>query len=211
VTKNVDVPVYQEKPGTVPSESLAAESARTGGAFASNPGQCGGAEQAQTHAQAPHHEGGRRAGTGTGTGEGSTAANKATSLGLENAQTARGTSSEAGGYGKPPTDLNLENQAAYGGAAPSYVAAQRYRDEGGPHGKNLTEGGFEGSGTAGGALPEPGSAEDPTRVATRDLKASMGSQGRDAGPRQEGSAGEGRVREGEGKTWFTPLGGDEQA
>jgi hypothetical protein len=43
------------------------------------------------------------------------------------------------------------------------------KDKKGPHGKNLKEGGFEGSGTDGGPLPEPGSMEDPARLAELNL------------------------------------------
>lgn len=91
----------------------------------------------------------------------------------------------------------LEGQ---GGPAPTYVNSQRYRDPAGPHGKNLKEGGFEGSGTEAGPLPEPGSMEDPSRVAT-----GLGSQGQGQGQRQGKKGGE------QGKSWYTPLGGDEPA
>ncbi|KAG7286365.1 hypothetical protein NEMBOFW57_008674 [Staphylotrichum longicolle] len=88
---------------------------------------------------------------------------------------------------------DLEGQ---GGPAPTYVNSQRYRDPAGPHGKNLKEGGFEGSGTEAGPLPEPGSMEDPSRAAT-----GLGSQSQSQGKK----GGE------QGKSWYTPLGGDEPA
>ncbi|KAK4126683.1 hypothetical protein N657DRAFT_687117 [Parathielavia appendiculata] len=220
-----DRPVYQEGPGNVAQESLAAESAARGGAFASNSGM----EQGQKRSQQSSSE------SRAGTGQGSTAANKTTSGIVDSQQTSRGTgtqqpqqdqqqqppqgSSDPRGGGNPEGRVlgatTFETmpgasssgaiQEPQGQAAPSYVPNQRYRDPAGPHGKNLTEGGFEGSGTEGGPLPEPGTMDDPTRVATRDLKAAMGSQGRDAGPRQMGGV------EGEGKSWYTPLKGDESA
>ena len=94
---------------------------------------------------------------------------------------------------------------AYGGPAPTYIDAQRMRDPGGPRGKNLTEGGFEGPATVEGPLPEPGSAEDPGRLAQRDLRAAAAaaaSRGTEAGPRQTG-VGDGH--------WYQPLGSDEPA
>jgi hypothetical protein len=46
--------------------------------------------------------------------------------------------------------------------------------------------------------------EDPTRAATRDLKAGMASTVKGAGAnKQTGGV--------EGKSWYTPLGGDEPA
>jgi hypothetical protein len=133
-----------------------------------------------------------------------TATDKTTSLNVENQQSSRGTAGDvSSAAGKESRDLSIENQQAYGGAAPTYVSNQRYRDPGGPHGKNLTEGGFEGSGTEGGPLPEPGSMDDPSRVAQANFRSGMASQGRDAGPRQTEGAGE--------KTWYTPLGGNDES
>jgi hypothetical protein len=226
VTTGKNIPTTREAPGNVPEGSLAAESARKGGAFAENVGMEQGPQKRsqQTQTQQQQQQGSSRAGTG----EGSTAANKTTSAHLESQQTSRNlergqqTSRISGGGGggtgegrvlgattmqtTPSAATSggpVENPEGQGAAAPTYVPNQRYRDPGGPHGKNLKEGGFEGSGTEAGPLPEPGSMEDPTRVATRDLKAGMGSQGRDAGPRQTGGV--------EGKSWYTPLGGDEPA
>ncbi|KAK4240210.1 hypothetical protein C8A03DRAFT_13455 [Achaetomium macrosporum] len=196
-----DRPVYREGPGNVPEGSLAAESASMGGAFASNPGQ----EQGQKRSEQSQPQSSERHQTAhSGTGTQGTAANKTTSLNFENQQSSRGTAEDVSSTaGKQSTDLSLENQQAYGGAAPTYVSNQRYRDPGGPHGKNLTEGGFEGSGTEGGPLPEPGTIDDPTRAAQSNFRSGMASQGRDAGPRQTQGAGE--------KTWYTPLGGNDEA
>ncbi|KAK3294990.1 uncharacterized protein B0H64DRAFT_476359 [Chaetomium fimeti] len=211
VTTGENIPVTREAPGNVPEGSLAAESARKGGEFASNPGQH---EQApQKRSQQPQTQSSQTSG-GT--------ADKATSLNLENQQTARGTGQGQGlgqgqeqhqatrgqGTGKTASETGgLESQSSYGGAAPTYLAGQRHRDPAGPHGKNLTEGGFEGSGTEAGPLPEPGSAEDPARAASRGMRAAAAAapgQGRAGGV----GAGAGGVEEG---SWYTPLRGDEPA
>jgi hypothetical protein len=222
VTTGEGIPTTREAPGEVRGDSLAAESARKGGAFAANVGMEHGPQKRSQQTQTSSHR--------AGTGEGSTAANKTSSAQLESQQTSRNLGQEqkgeqtasrrtgGGGTGEgrvlgattfqttpsaPTGGGPVENPEGQGAAAPTYVPNQRYRDPGGPHGKNLKEGGFEGSGTEAGPLPEPGSMEDPTRVATRDLKAGMGSQGRDAGPRQTGGV--------EGKSWYTPLDSDEPA
>ena len=68
----------------------------------------------------------------------------------------------------------LENQQSYAGTAPSYASSGEFmKDTKGPHGKNLTEGGFQGSGTDGGVLPEPGSQQDPARVAENSMMEGM--------------------------------------
>jgi len=208
VTTGENIPTTREAPGNVPEGSLAAESASKGGEFASNPGQ----EQApQKRSQQSQPQASSRAGTHEG---GGTAPAKTTSLHLENQQTARGTAGQgtpSGGGKKMAKESSsasgggLESQQSYGGAAPSYAANQRFRDPAGPHGKNLKEGGFEGSGTEAGPLPEPGSMEDPARAATRDLRAGMASTVKGTGPGKQTGGGV------EGKSWYTPLGGDEPA
>lgn len=192
MTTGENIPTTREAPGKVEG-SLAAESAHKGGEFASNPGM----EQAPQKRSQPQAS------------ASAAAPSKTTSLHVENQQTARGTgqgktakettSSSGGGGGG-----GLESQESYGGAAPTYVTNQRYRDPAGPHGKNLQEGGFEGSGTEAGPLPEPGSKDDPTRTAMRDLQTGLRSApGQGAGPRQPGAV--------EGKHWYSPLDGDEPA
>ncbi|KAH6842562.1 hypothetical protein B0I37DRAFT_199273 [Chaetomium sp. MPI-CAGE-AT-0009] len=199
VATGENIPTTREAPGNVPEGSLAAESARKGGAFASNPDQH---EQApQKRSQQQQHPQPQSSSSPSQTGG---TADKTTSLNLENQQTARGTGTGTGqehqqqtrgqgtGGGKKASESGtgtgtggLETQQSHRGAA-----------AGGPHGKNLTEGGFEGSGTEAGPLPEPGSAEDPGRAAV------AGGRGRAAG------AGAGGVEEG---SWYTPLKGDEPA
>ncbi|KAL1835690.1 hypothetical protein VTJ49DRAFT_6209 [Mycothermus thermophilus] len=202
-----NVPPIQETLGPVPADSLAAESARKGGSFASN---LGSAQQ----------EGAKKRGSGTekqpgpgGTGD------KTTSLHLQNQQQQRqqsvkeqeqqtrlslGGSRTTPGIGGGQLNYQAEGQ---GGTAPSYVSVQ-HRHEGGPHGKNLHEESSElkgeREGGAGHPLADPGSAEDPARAQL------AGMTGLRAGkmPRgQEGQAG-GGVGE---KTWYSGLEGDEPA
>ena len=54
---------------------------------------------------------------------------------------------------------------------------------GGPHGKNLTEGGFEGSGPGDSIEAEPGSKDDPARLAEGKFE-KQNSAGAGSGPRQ---------------------------
>lgn len=224
MTTGENIPVTREAPGNVPQGSLAAESARKGGAFAENPTQQQGAgEQGpKKRQQQPQSSSGQQQHTQEG---GGTAPSKTTSLHLENQQSSRGTGQSEGPQGggqqqrqkgqvlgvkgsNPPmaTGFKETNPEDQGAPAPSYAAnQQRLRDPAGPHGKNLTEGGFEGSGTEEGALPEPGSEQDPTRAATNEMRAGMRSGLRSGGGGKEGAG------EGKGKSWFTPLGGDEPA
>ncbi|KAH7254106.1 uncharacterized protein BKA55DRAFT_593717 [Fusarium redolens] len=84
------------------------------------------------------------------------------------------------------------------GSAPSYVNNQ-YIKESGPHGKNLKEG-IDDSNTKDGlkkALEsEPGSQDDPSRLAEQQFQQNQTAAGRDAGPKQS---------ELEGKTAFDAL------
>lgn len=227
MTTGENIPTTREAPGNVPQGSLAAESARKGGAFASNPGQGQGqgeqgpqkrSQQPQSSGQQQKQQQQHAQGGGS-----TTAPSKTTSLHLENQQSSRGTAASTGtgtgtGQGQqrqqgavlgvrganPPQETarqttNLEGQ---GGPAPSYAAVQQgLRDPAGPHGKNLKEGGFEGSGTEAGPLPEPGSEQDPTRVATSEMRGGL----------RMGAGGKEGAGEGQGKSWYTPLGGDEPA
>ncbi|GAB1316235.1 hypothetical protein MFIFM68171_06445 [Madurella fahalii] len=217
VTRGGEAPITQESAGLVPESSLAAESTRAGGGFASNPGQHGQSDpQSQPQSQQqPHQQSAeqhqhqskpaRQQGYVIGTGQslkshgggGGTDANKTTSLNLENRQAERGGHAQSHGLGGV--------EGGQGGDAPSYAHGSHYdREMGGggvgrPHGKNLHEGGFEGSGTAEGALPEPGSMDDPGRLAERAMMGGMRSHG---GPRETGIRDERR---------YEALGNDEPA
>ncbi|WYZ46674.1 hypothetical protein EsH8_IX_000899 [Colletotrichum jinshuiense] len=135
-------PTRNEATGPVPSDSLAAESARGGGEFANN---------------APS-----------------------------------GTSSSrrtAGGSAPGSGASSIPGQA---GAAPTYVNNQYIRDPAGPHGKNIQEG-FDAKDTKDGIQAafnaQPGSENDPGRVAEQGFLQSQTKAGRDAGPRQTEATG----------------------
>ncbi|KFA76544.1 hypothetical protein S40288_01517 [Stachybotrys chartarum IBT 40288] len=85
----------------------------------------------------------------------------------------------------------VESQSAFAGTAPTYAAD--IRDSSGPHGKNVQEGGFDDSKAEDGIMKafaaEPGSENDPSRLAERDLLTrTVG--GRDSAPKQGGVANE---------------------
>ncbi|KAK1579332.1 uncharacterized protein LY79DRAFT_564582 [Colletotrichum navitas] len=71
--------------------------------------------------------------------------------------------------------------------APTYVLNQYIRDPKGPHGKNIHEG-IDDEGVRDGVQEafraEPGSENDPARVAERELLKSKARTGRYAGPRE---------------------------
>ncbi|PKK53149.1 hypothetical protein CI102_1563 [Trichoderma harzianum] len=83
-----------------------------------------------------------------------------------------------------------------GGEAPGYVADQYIKDTKGPHGKNIKEGVDEGKagekndGLQRALRSEPGSEDDPSRLAEAQMfqKGSLGARG--AGPRQSHLEGE---------------------
>ncbi|KAL7907841.1 hypothetical protein GGI35DRAFT_70055 [Trichoderma velutinum] len=84
-----------------------------------------------------------------------------------------------------------------GGVAPSYVADQYIKNTGPPHGKNIKEGIDEDSGKDKDGLKkalrsEPGSEDDPSRLAELEMFKKQSSGARDAGPRQGHLEGESR-------------------
>jgi hypothetical protein len=165
-----NAPVKEEGPGKVASESLAAESAKEGGGFASN--------------------------------EGIRSENQASS-GSENTSDGRTTktsSVHSANNSVPSSNSNSNSNSAQsgsaksnGGTAPSYVENQYIKSSGGPHGKNITEG-FDDSKTEDGLKKalnsEPGSENDPSRVAELQFQQNQTAAGRDAGPKQTGLANE---------------------
>jgi hypothetical protein len=166
-----NAPVKEEGPGKVAPESLAAESAKEGGGFASN--------------------------------EGIRSENQASS-GSENTSVGRTTKTSsvhsANTSSAPSSNSNSNSNSAQsgsaksnGGTAPSYVENQYIKASGGPHGKNITEG-FDDSKTEDGLKKalnsEPGSEDDPSRVAELQFQQSQTAAGRDAGPKQTGLANE---------------------
>ncbi|KAK4191145.1 hypothetical protein QBC35DRAFT_448761 [Podospora australis] len=177
-------PSKQENAGLVDASSLAAQSTRAGGGFASNPGQKRQQAQSGSTPSPEEYE-------SSTTGASST--DKSTSAGLESAQMSShgGTPAKSTQTQEKISQKKQEKQTpeGQGAPAPSYVENVLYssRLTSGPHGKNLKEGGFEGSGTAEGPLPEPGSEQDPSRAALGGLLSSgtgnPGSKGGERGKR----------------------------
>ncbi|CAM1502762.1 Fc.00g075380.m01.CDS01 [Cosmosporella sp. VM-42] len=135
-----NAPVEQEKVGTVPNESLAAESHREGGAFSANEG---------IHS------------------ESASGPDQKSSLGGSRSEGRSATQQSSSGSGRNESSSEAS----------------------GPHGKNLKEGGDwdesqaqEGINKALNA--EPGSENDPSRLAEHQMQLNKSSAGRDAGPRQ---------------------------
>jgi hypothetical protein len=135
-----NAPVNPEGAGIVPQDSLAAESYRQGGDFASNAGSK--PEQFSLEERA------------------------------ERLQSASGGASQGGG--------------AHTATAPSYIESQYIKDTSGPHGKNIHEDKNLGEPGRSDGLrralnSEPGTADDPSRLAERKFQnedfAAAGGQG----------------------------------
>lgn len=145
-----NAPTKQEGVGAVGSESLAAESYRGGGEFASN----GGSQPENL----------------------STSDYNTSSSGATKLESTRDTS-----Y----TSLNESSSNV--DTAPSYVNNQYVRDTSGPHGKNIQEG-FDDAGARDGLkaalAAEPGSKDDPSRLAEQQFKTNQFAPSRDGGPKQ---------------------------
>ncbi|KAF7542405.1 hypothetical protein G7Z17_g11596 [Cylindrodendrum hubeiense] len=145
VTLGQDAPVTQEGAGNAPSDSLAAESNREGGGFASNRG---------IHSEnSPDFN--------------------------DEASAARNSHNRSDRSDVPES---------YGGAAPTYINSQYRQDPNGPHGKNLQEGDWDESrgkeGIRKAMNAEPGSKNDPSRLAEHQFQLKQSVGGPDAGPRQ---------------------------
>ncbi|KAL4726908.1 hypothetical protein ACLX1H_005806 [Fusarium chlamydosporum] len=156
-----NAPIKEEGAGKVASESLAAESVKEGGDFASNEGI---RSENQSSSRSENTSAGRTTNTSS----------------APSSNSAQSGSTESG------------SAKSNAGTAPSYVENQ-YIKASGPHGKNITEG-FDDSKTEDGlkkALSsEPGSDNDPSRVAELRLQQSQTAAGRDAGPKQTGLSSE---------------------
>ena len=192
--------VITEGSGAVTSDSLAAESVRSGGDFAENRGS----EPLKVK------------------GSNSTLANDDTSAATtlppardaesrDDQSQSQDTSSsseqpggvkddeEAGGQSNIPAKTSAEGLSGDGAveksgpdvdAAPSYVTNLAVENTAKPKGKNITEGGFDSDDTNS-AMPEPGSEDDPGRASLQGFQnqqaATVGS-----GPRQGGVTGDGQ-------------------
>jgi hypothetical protein len=176
-----NAPVKEEGAGKVASESLAAESIKEGGDFTSNEGIRG---ENQQSSGSENTSAGRTTNTSSAPSSNSaqSGSGKSSSGRTTNTSSAPGSNSKSG-----------QSDSANGGDAPSYVENQYIRNPGGPHGKNITEG-FDDSKTEDGlkkALKsEPGSDDDPSRVAELRFQESQTAAGRDAGPKQTGLSSE---------------------
>ncbi|EHL03704.1 hypothetical protein M7I_0350 [Glarea lozoyensis 74030] len=175
-------PPVKEGAGAVASDSLAAESTRSGGGFSNtsgahrlDPAVNNGARMDKEDAAKEKKLGG----SSTSYPEGSGGQSKATSV------TDTTGSSVTGG------------STSNAGVAPTYVNSQG-KDQSGPHGKNITEG-FEGGKTVTGDI---GSENDPGRLAEEQFAKTNANIGLEAVPKQKG---------GTGKNDFDALGGDTSA
>lgn len=151
------------------SGSLAAESYREGGDFASNSGV--------------HSE--NQSASDYNTSSGTTQLEAVPDT--ENRKQAHDTSSYEGQLGSGGRSQDQSSA----GTAPSYVSNQYARDSSGPHGKNIHEG-FDDAGVRDGLkaalASEPGSKDDPSRLAEKQFEQSQNSASRAGGPRQTGLA-----------------------
>lgn len=82
-------------------------------------------------------------------------------------------------------DASSTGTSAAAGTAPTYVNNQSARDSGGPHGKNITED-PEMTGRPAKFNVEPGSKEDPGRVAEQQMRLKQTGGAPGTGERQEG-------------------------
>lgn len=147
------------------SESLAAESYREGGTFESNVGAQPENLSASEYTQAP-------------SGKLDAAPD------AEYRERAHDTTShKASSYDK----ARGSEAQSHAGTAPSYISSQYARDTSGPHGKNIHEG-FDDSGVRDGLkaalAAEPGSKDDPSRLAEQQFEQNQNVPGRAAGPKQ---------------------------
>ncbi|TVY31112.1 hypothetical protein LHYA1_G000052 [Lachnellula hyalina] len=197
----------EESTGAVANDSLAAESTRANGGFASNRG---------SEPQGVSGSNSTFANTNT---SGATRLDPASDA---EARQAEGDWAEekklggtgtypdaAGGQAKGLAVTNTQGSYQTGGAssnagtAPSYVSSQ-YVDGGGPKGKNLTEGGFESNDSKNASWSQDiGGKNDPGRLAEQKFERQNAGAGPDAGhPRQKGVSGD---------NTYDALGGDTQA
>ncbi|KAL6920875.1 hypothetical protein ACHAPO_004443 [Fusarium lateritium] len=172
-----NAPVKEEGAGKVASESLAAESIKEGGEFTSNEG-VGGENQPSSASE--------NTSAGRNTDTSSAPSSKSTQSSSDKSSAGR-TAKTSSALGSNADSKSGQSGSASSGTAPSYVENQYIQSSGGPHGKNATEG-FDDSKTKDGlklALEsEPGSENDPSRLAEQQFQERQNAVGRDAGPRQ---------------------------
>jgi len=159
-----NAPIKNEAAGPVGSESLAAESYREGGEFSHNVG----AQPENLTSGSERTSGGTKLDSAPD---------------AESRERANDTSSyNAASYDVAAGSGN--NRTA--GTAPTYVSNQYIRDTKGPHGKNVQEG-FDDAGTKDGLkaalAAEPGSEQDPSRLAEYQLDLKNNAKSAQAVPR----------------------------
>ncbi|CEI65888.1 hypothetical protein FVEN_g7443 [Fusarium venenatum] len=177
-----NAPVKEEGAGKVASESLAAESTKEGGEFASNEGIRGENQpsSASENISVGHN-------TDTSSAPSSKSTQSSSGKSSADKSSAGRTTKTSSALGSNADSKSGQSGSANSGTAPSYVENQYIRSSSGPHGKNATEG-FDDSKTKDGlklALEsEPGSENDPSRLAEQQFQERQNAVGRDAGPRQ---------------------------
>ncbi|KAI9759509.1 MAG: hypothetical protein M4579_002268 [Chaenotheca gracillima] len=214
----------KEGPGAITSDSLAADSSRSGGAFSEN-------RNAEPQGVSSHSTTSNNTNTSGATTlppapdaetrqnavDENTAGNAKGSAGLKYAEGAGGQGNFAGqhsaeyGYSGGPTSAKQTQQPGGSGSSniapgPTYVGADvtgQPRDAK-PKGKNLTEGGFSSDDPNASFNNEIGTKNDPGRLAEGVFQRSVAESGPDAGggPRQKGV---------DGNQPFDVLGSDNQA
>ncbi|CAJ0551055.1 Ff.00g109850.m01.CDS01 [Fusarium sp. VM40] len=156
-----DAPIKEEGAGKVASESLAAESVEEGGEFASNKGI-----RSENNSNRD------------------TRSENQSSSGSENTSSGRTTNTSSAPSSGSGSGASVAPESA--DTAPSY-ANNQYVKASGPHGKNLKEG-IDYSNTEDGLkkalASEPGSEDDPSRLAELQFQQNQSAVGRDAGPKQ---------------------------
>ncbi|KZF23657.1 hypothetical protein L228DRAFT_246490 [Xylona heveae TC161] len=159
-----------EKPGTVVSDSLAGESVRGGGSFASNPSaNPSGVNAASTTAN-------------TTDTSAATKLDAAPSAGSRQTQSGSQQTSQS----KGPQNV---------GTAPSSIAVDFATGETKPKGVNLREGGFDSDSKYNASFTSDiGGKNDPGRLAEAKFQRAAAESGPDAagGPRQKGVSGDGQ-------------------
>lgn len=168
-----------EKPGVVTSDSLAGESAKSGGDFASNTNASVLNQPSSGSTAANTDTSGARTLNAAPDAE----ARQAQEDWSESAQLNAGSGLSSGG--KPYNTTT--GSGANTGDAPSYVSAAG-AGQGGPHGKNLKEGGFDSDGPNASFNNEVGGKNDPGRAALGEFQSRGVEPIVDAGVKFKGQA-----------------------
>ncbi|TVY82337.1 hypothetical protein LSUE1_G002496 [Lachnellula suecica] len=196
-----NAPAIQEGAGPVASDSLAAESSRADGGFASNRGsEPQGVKGANSTFANQNTSGATRL---------DPSSDAEARLAQDDWAEEKKLSSSLGGQAKGLAVTDTQGSYETGGAsskagtAPSYVSSQ-YIDPAGPKGSNLTEGGFESNDKKNASWnSDIGGKNDPGRLAEQKFQSANADVGDSAGmPRQTGESGD---------NTYDALGGDTQA